>query len=238
MLFRSPSHPDLLDWLATEFIRSSWDVKHILRLIVDSAAYRQTSKASPALLERDPENRLLARGARFRLPSFAIRDQALAFSGLLVEKLGGAPVKPYQPEGVWEDFSYGKITYQQDHGEALYRRSLYTFWRRSVAPTSLFDIATRRVCTLRVTRTNTPLQALILLNDVTFMEASRVFAERVLKEGGKSALERLKFAFRLATSRAPRPDELHILLRNLARSQAFYNEHKEEAQKLLAVGER
>lgn len=233
-----PSHPDLLDWLATEFVRSGWDVKQMIRLIVNSATYRQTSKASPALIERDPENRLLARGTRYRLPSYALRDQALMLSGLLVEKLGGAPVKPYQPEGVWEDFSYGKITYQQDHGDDLYRRSLYTFWRRSVAPTSLFDIATRRVCTLRVTRTNTPLQALILLNDVTFMEASRVFAERVLREGGKTAQERVTYAFRLATSRAPRPNELQILLRNLKRSQAFYSTHKEEATKLLQVGEK
>src|SRR6185295_2441124 len=154
----APSHPELLDWLATEFVASGWDVKALHRRIVTSATYRQASAASPALLERDPENRLLARGPRGRLPSFMLRDQALALSGLLVEKVGGPPVKPYQPEGVWEDFSYGKITYQQDHGEALYRRSVYTFWRRSVAPTTLFDIATRRVCQVRVARTNTPLQ--------------------------------------------------------------------------------
>lgn len=232
-----PSHPELLDWLAKEFIRSGWDMKHMVRLIVNSATYRQSSKVSPALLEHDPENRLLARGARYRLPAFTIRDQALALSGLLVDRVGGAPVKPYQPEGVWEDFSYGKITYEQDHGEALYRRSLYTFWRRSVAPTSFFDTATRRVCTLRVTRTNTPLQALILLNDVTFLETARVFAERVLREGGKTPEERLTYGFRLATSRLPRPTELRILLRNIKRSQTFYDAHKEEALKLLQVGE-
>jgi hypothetical protein len=232
-----PSHPELLDWLATEFLRSGWNMKHIVRLLVTSNAYRQSAKASPGLLEKDPENRLLARGSRFRLPASTIRDQALAISGLLVDKVGGAPVRPYQPEGVWEDFSYGKITYAQDHGESLYRRSLYTFWRRSVAPTSFFDIASRRVCTLRITRTNTPLQALILLNDVTFMEAARVFAERVLTQGGATPTQRLTYAFRLATSRQPRPTELQILVRNYNRSLAYYTAHKEEAQKLLTVGE-
>lgn len=232
-----PSHPELLDWLATEFVRDKWDVKRLLKLIVMSATYQQSSNATPALLEKDPEDRLLAHAPRYRLPSHTLRDQALALSGLLVERVGGTPVKPYQPEGVWEDFSYGKITYEQDHGEALYRRSLYIFWRRSVAPTTFFDIATRRVCTVRVSRTNTPLQALVLLNDTTFVEASRVFAERVIKQGGTTPQERLKFAFRTATGRNPKPSELTILLGNLKKSLARYQIDKESAAKLLKVGE-
>jgi hypothetical protein len=232
-----PTHPELLDWLATEFVRLKWDVKAMLRLMVTSATYRQTSKVNMRLLEKDPANRLLARGPRFRLPSWMLRDQALALSGLLVEKIGGPPVKPYQPEGVWEDFSYGKIAYQQDHGEALYRRSLYVFWRRSVAPTTLFDTAARRVCTVHVARTNTPLHALTLLNDVTFVEAARLFAERVLKQGGKTPDERLGFAFRLATSRPPSAQELAVLKRAYERSKTHYAANVSAAEKLLGVGE-
>jgi mono/diheme cytochrome c family protein len=230
------SHPELLDWLATEFMRTKWDVKGILKQIVMSATYRQTSDVTPALLEKDPENRLLARGPRFRLPSFVLRDQALALSGLLVEKVGGPPVKPYQPEGVWEDFSYGKITYTQDHGESLYRRSLYTFWRRSVAPTDLFDTGARRGCTVRMTRTNTPLQALTTLNDTTFVEASRVFAERVMKSG-KTPEERISAAFRMATARRPTPAELAVLTRGYQRYLNQYKADPEAAKKLITVGE-
>src|SRR5439155_23775396 len=163
-----PSHPELLDWLAVEFRQSGWDVKHVHRLIVTSAAYRQSSKVTADLLERDPENRLLARGPRYRMPAFMIRDQALAASGLLVEKLGGPPVKPYQPPGVWEDATFGQIRYEQDHGEALYRRSLYTFWRRIVGPTEFFDSASRQTCSVRSSRTNTPLHAFTTMNDPTF----------------------------------------------------------------------
>jgi hypothetical protein len=237
-----PSHPELLDWLAVTFQRGSraqtpWNVKAMVRLIVTSATYRQSSCVTPALLARDPENRLLARGPRYRLPSWMLRDQALALSGLLVEKVGGPPVKPYQPEGVWEDFSYGKITYQQDHGEALYRRSLYIFWRRSVAPTMLFDTASRQVCTVRVARTNTPLQALTLLNDITYVEASRAFAERTLKQGGATPQQRLAFAFQTATARPPKPQEMAVLERSLRRWQERYRRHPEEARRLIAVGE-
>jgi hypothetical protein len=233
-----PSHPELLDWLATEFVRTKWDVKNILKTVVMSATYRQSSRLTPALIEKDPANRLLARGPRYRLPSFMLRDQALATSGLLVEKLGGPPVKPYQPEGVWEDFSYGKITYQQDHGEALYRRSLYTFWRRSVAPTELFDTAARRTCTVRVERTNTPLQALTMLNDVTFTEAARVLAERVMKEGGKSSEERIAYAFRLVTARRPSLREIEVLTKGYRRYLAQYGVDRAAAEKLLATGEK
>ncbi|HYT88445.1 MAG TPA: PSD1 and planctomycete cytochrome C domain-containing protein, partial [Gemmataceae bacterium] len=165
----SPSHPELLDWLATEFARG-WDVKALQRLIVTSATYRQASRVTPDLLERDPDNRLLTRGPRQRLNAFVLRDQALALSGLLVERRGGPPVRPYQPPGIWEEMSFGFIKYVQDKGEGLYRRSLYTFWRRSVGPTNLFDTAPRQVCTVRLPRTNTPLHALVLMNDTTYVE--------------------------------------------------------------------
>ncbi len=233
-----PSHPDLLDWLASEYVRLKWDTKALLRLLVTSATYRQSSAVSPQLLTADPENRLYARAPRYRLPAFMLRDQALFVSGLLVEKLGGAPVKPYQPEGVWEDFSYGKITYAQDHGEALYRRSLYTFWRRSMAPTTLFDTASRRVCQVRTERTNTPLQSLTLLNDVTYTEASRLLAERVFKEGGAAPDSRLALAFRLAVGRNLTAIESKILLKRLKATTEYYRAHLPEAEKLLSVGEK
>lgn len=233
-----PSHPDLLDWLASEYVRLKWDTKALLRLLVTSATYRQSSAVSPQLLTADPENRLYARAPRYRLPAFMLRDQALFVSGLLVEKLGGAPVKPYQPEGVWEDFSYGKITYAQDHGEALYRRSLYTFWRRSMAPTTLFDTASRRVCQVRTERTNTPLQSLTLLNDVTYTEASRLLAERVFKEGGATPDSRLALAFRLAVGRNLTAIESKILLKRLKATTEYYRAHLPEAEKLLSVGEK
>jgi hypothetical protein len=232
-----PSHPELLDWLAVEFRECGWDVKRMVKLMVTSETYKQNSRTTPALIERDPSNRLLARGPRYRLPSFVLRDQALAVSGLLVEKLGGPPVKPYQPEGVWEDFSYGKIRYTQDHGDALYRRSLYTFWRRSVAPTTLFDVSGRRVCTVRVERTNTPLQALTLLNDTTFVEAARKFAERAMKEGGATPEARLTWMFRVAAGRKPGAKELSALRSGFERRMSGFKADEESAKKLLAVGE-
>ncbi len=175
------SHPELLDWLAVQFMESGWDVKALHKLIVTSATYRQDSAVTPQLYERDPENRLLARGPRFRLPSWMIRDQALAAAGLLVEKPGGPAVMPYQPEGIWEEATFGKKSYKQDHGEALYRRSLYIFWRRIVGPTMFFDNASRQTCYIRAIRTNTPLHALTTLNDTTYVEAARAMAERALK---------------------------------------------------------
>jgi hypothetical protein len=234
-----PSHPELLDWLATEFVRTGWDMKRLVRLLVTSATYRQSSRVTPELLRRDPENRLLARAPRHRLPSWMLRDQALFAAGLLVEKIGGPPVKPYQPEGVWEDFSYGKITYQQDHGEALYRRSLYTFWRRSVAPPGFFDTASRSVCTVRQARTNTPLQALALLNDTTFVEAARALAQRVMTEKPAAAdpPERISCAFRLATARRPTTNEKAILQRAYRRALAHYQNDRDAATKLVSVGE-
>ena len=188
-----PSHPELLDWLATEFVRTGWDVKAMQKLIVTSATYRQSSKVTPELLQRDPENRLLARGPRFRLPAEMIRDQALAVAGLLVEKLGGPSVKPYQPAGLWKELAMQDMDYVQSKGDDLYRRSLYTFWKRTVAPPDDddFDAAERETCVVRETRTNTPLQALDLMNDVTFVEAARVLGQRMMKEGGATPDARL-----------------------------------------------
>ena len=186
-----PTHPALLDWLATEFVRSGWDVKGLQKQIVLSATYRQSSRTTPAMLLRDPENRLLARGPRIRLSAEMVRDQALAISGLLVEKIGGQSVKPLQPEGLWKDLSGGE-DYEPDKGENLYRRSLYTFWKRTVAPPGMvtFDAPSRETCTVRQTRTNTPLQALNLMNDVSYVEAARVFAQRIMIEGGPLPGER------------------------------------------------
>ncbi len=202
-----------------------------------SATYRQSSLVSSQLLERDPENRLLTRGPRFRISSLALRDQALYLAGLLVEEHGGSPVMPYHPSGVWEDLTLGKISYQQDHGEKLYRRSLYTFWRRSVGPTMFFDTSARQVCTVRQARTNTPLHALTLMNDITYLEAARILAERVLRESSNSPKDRLTFAFRLATSRYPTDAELITLLSLLETVTAKFNQDPSGAKQLLEVGE-
>jgi hypothetical protein len=232
-----PSHPELLDWLATEFVRTGWDVKALLRTIVTSATYRQSSKVTKELLQRDPDNRLLARGPRVRLSAEMIRDQALFVSGLLVEKQGGPSVKPYQPQGLWKDLA-GE-NYVPDKGASLYRRSLYTFWKRTIAPPGLmtFDSAHRESCVVRETRTNTPLQALNLLNDVTYVEAARRLAERVLLEAGPVSEARLTYAFRLVTARTPRPVELQVLRGGLERHLARYRKDPKAAAELLRVGE-
>jgi hypothetical protein len=232
-----PTHPELLDWLATEFVRTGWDVKAMLRTIVLSAAYRQSSKMSRELRERDPENRLLTRGPRFRLSAEMVRDQALFASGLLVEKVGGPSVKPYQPASLWKELA--DAVYQPDKGENLYRRSLYTFWKRTVAPPDMiaFDAAGRETCIVRQTRTNTPLQALTLMNDVTYVEASRVLAERVLRDGGATDEQRLTLMFRLLAARPPRPLELKILRTDLDQQRARFQKDRQEALRLIAVGE-
>jgi len=233
-----PTHPELLDWLASHFIQSKWDIKDLLKTIVMSATYRQSSRVTPELLEKDPDNRLLARGPRFRLPAEMIRDQALAASGLLVEELGGPSVKPYQPPGLWEELSF-MDTYEPDSGEKLYRRSLYTYWKRTVAPPSMitFDAPTRETCTVRQSRTNTPLQALNLMNDVAYLEASRKLAERMLKEGGAQEDQRISYGFRLLNSRMPRPEEARVLSGVLHRFQERYHSDPEAASKLLGYGE-
>jgi hypothetical protein len=232
-----PLYQDVLDDLAVRFMDSNWDVKALLKTMVMSATYRQSSRVTPALLEKDPENRLLARGPRFRLPPQAIRDQALAISGLLVEKVGGPPVKPYQPPGLWEEVSFGE-SYKPDTGDALYRRSLYTFWKRTVAPPTMvtFDAASRETCIVRANRTNTPLQALNLMNDVTYVEASRKFAERMLKEGGATPQARIEYAFRLALARSPKPEEQKILLDALDQFSARYQAKLDAALKYISGG--
>ncbi|MDP3070919.1 MAG: PSD1 and planctomycete cytochrome C domain-containing protein [Opitutaceae bacterium] len=233
----SPSHPELLDWLATEYVASGWDTKKLHRLIVTSATYRQSSRVTPALHERDPENRLLARGPRHRLPSWMLRDQALAAAGLLVEQRGGPSVKPYQPAGIWEEATFGKKSYQQDHGEALYRRSLYVFWRRIVGPTSFFDAGARQVCTVKVPHTNTPLHALVTLNDPAFVEAARVMAQRALKGPARTDSARLDAVFRGATARLPSAQEKFILLSRLAQLRTQFGATPVEAHQLAGVGE-
>ncbi len=232
-----PSHPQLLDWLATEFVASGWDVKHIHKLIVMSAAYRQSSHVTPEMIAIDPYNRLISRGARFRMTSQEIRDQALALSGLLVEQVGGPPVKPYQPTGVWLDLTLGKIKYEQDHGDAIYRRSVYIFWRRSVGPTMLFDTGARQTCTVKQARTNTPLHALTLMNDITYTEASRKMAERVIREGGESDAAKLTYAFRLATSRHPNERETATLTKLLAEVRQVFKAEPAGIDELLKIGE-
>jgi len=199
-----PSNPELLDWLATEFMDRGWDMKALQKTIVSSATYRQSSVATPELLQKDPENRLLARGPRVRLSAEMVRDQALAVSGLLVEKLGGPSVKPYQPAGLWKELSGGD-DYKPDHGDALHRRSLYTFWKRTAPPPMMmnFDASGRETCVVRELRTNTPLQSLNLMNDVTFLEAARKMAERMMREGGRTPAERIGYGFELATARGP-----------------------------------
>jgi hypothetical protein len=233
-----PTHPELLDWLATEFMRTGWDIKAAQKTIVMSATYRQSSRVTPELLQKDPENRLVARGPRFRLTAEMVRDQALAVSGLLVEKLGGPSVKPYQPAGLWKELS-GTDDYKQDKGEGLYRRSLYSYWKRTAPPPAMmtFDAAGRETCIVRESRTNTPLQALTLMNDVTYVEAARVLAERMLTEGGATPEERIGFAFRLATGRRPRAPEARILVESLRYDRDAYQTDREAALKLVSAGE-
>ncbi|MCI0377716.1 MAG: PSD1 and planctomycete cytochrome C domain-containing protein [Gemmataceae bacterium] len=260
-----PSHPDLLDWLAVEFVQPSpvraapvkkrdsagddnkltWSTKRLVRLIVTSATYRQSSKVTPALVSRDPENRLLARGPRFRLQAEFIRDQALAVSGLLNREIGGKSVSPYQPTGLWQELhsrgdskNWSAQFFEQSKGKDLYRRTMYTFWKRTSPPPQLatFDAPDREVCTVRRSRTNTPLQALVLMNDPTYVEAARKLAERLLKEA-KTTDDRLTLAFRLATARTPSDKELGVLRGVLEKQLARYRQNEEAALKLLSVGE-
>lgn len=234
----APSDPDLLDFLATELISSGWDARAMQRQIVTSATYRQSSRVTPALAERDPENRLLARGPRVRLSAETIRDNALAVSGLLMERLGGPSVKPYQPEGLWEDVSVERrAKYVADPGDGLYRRSMYTFWKRTCPPPALmsFDATNREVCIVRRGRTNTPLQALVLLNDPTYVEAARKLAERVLVEA-TTARDRLALAFRLVLARTPEAEEQETLLTIYGQALAHYGRDRAAAERLLAVG--
>ena len=235
-----PSHPELLDWLATELIQSGWNLQHIQRLIVGSSTYQQRSEATPDMYQRDPDNRLLARGPRYRLQSEALRDNALSISGLLVHKVGGPSVMPYQPAGLWEELAGGAHDdYTQGHGDDLYRRSLYTYRKRTVPHPSMatFDAPSWEICQVKRARTNTPLQALAMLNDVTYMEAARKLAERMLTEGGSSPDSQLTFAFRLATSRAPTSGELTVLHASLRKYTDRFRKSPNVAEQFVSHGE-
>ena len=233
-----PSHPEMLDWLATEFMRSRWDVKAFQKMVVLSATYRQSSRMTPALLQRDPENRLLARGPSLRLTADVVRDQALAIAGLLVDKVGGPSVYPYQPAGLWREMNSYE-DYRQGKGEDLYRRSLYTFWKRSVPPPTManFDASSRESCVVRQSSTNTPLQALDLMNNVQYVEAARMFAQRMMTEGGTTPAARVAYAFRRATARMPSAAQSAILLNAFNTQLASYKAHPDAAAKYVALGE-
>ncbi len=270
-----PSHPELLDWLASEFRQPSrgdlpghegsdvdedqsrgqtygdgdaraWDVKQLMRMLVTSSTYRQASHVTEEMVGSDPENRLLGRGSRFRLPAELIRDLALSVSGLLDSRIGGQSVSPYQPEGLWDELAsradgrnWTAQTYEQSHGVDLYRRSMYTFWKRTSPPPSFatFDAPDRETCVVRRARTNTPLQALVLMNDPTYVEASRKLAERIAVEGGETTAERLEFAFRSVTGRRPLPHEVKVLRELLEHQSLVFAEDPEAADALLSVGE-
>ena len=210
-----PSHPELLDWLAVTFMETGWDLKKMHKIIAMSATYRQSSAFTDELKEKDPENILLARGPRYRLPAEMIRDNVLAISGLLVDKVGGASVYPYQPEGLWDEVSNKpwRYKYLQQPGEGLYRRSLYTIWKRTVPPPSMliFDVPERSFCTVRRKTTNTPLQALVLLNDAQYVEASRMLAQRIIKEETGEPDNQLEKAFRMTSGRFPDNTEMSLL---------------------------
>jgi len=237
-----PSHPELLDWLATEFRETGWDVKRLFKLIVTSATYRQSAASTPEKIEKDPHNRLLSRGPRFRMDAEMIRDYALAAGNLLACKVGGPSARPYQPEGVWEAVAMPESNtriYRRDQGENLYRRSLYTFWKRAAPPASLdiFNAPSREVCTVRRERTNTPLQALVTLNDPQFIEAARALAQLTLKQAGEGPDSRIDFIARRLLSRPLLPPEQQVVRASAERLIAFYQSHPEDATRLMAVGE-
>ena len=237
-----PSNPELLDWLAREFIDGGWNVKALFREMTLSATYRQDSKVSATLAARDPENRLLARGPRFRLPAEIVRDQALAISGLLKNRIGGPSVYPYQPEKLYDGLvvaaSYPGTRWELSKGDDLYRRSLYTFWKRTVPhPVMIaFDAPDREFCTVSRSSTNTPLQALALLNEPTFLEAARKLGERMLRECAADDSARIATVFRLATGRTPREEETRVLLRTLCRFRDQFNCEPDAARAFLNVG--
>ncbi len=239
---RLPSHPELLDWLAIEFRERNWDVKELFRLIVYSATYRQAAIVTPEKLEKDRDNRLLSRGPRFRMDAEMVRDYALASSGLLTPKIGGPSVRPYQPEGVWEAVAMiGSNTrdYKPDQGENLYRRSLYTFWKRAAPPASMeiFNAPNREVCAVQRERTNTPLQALVTLNDPQFVEAARKLAARALSEGGESDASRVEYIARRLLARPLAAEESSVVEQSLAVLLGYYREHPDDAKKLIEVGD-
>lgn len=237
-----PSNQELLDWLAVEFRESGWDIKKLIKLMVMSATYQQSTVVTPEKLDKDPANRLLSRGPRYRMDAEMVRDNALAVSGLLVAKLGGPSVRPYQPDGVWEAIAMlGSTTqrYTRDSGENLYRRSLYTFIKRMAPPASLdiFNSPNREACLVRRERTNTPLQALVTMNDEQYVEAARRFAENILQQGGQSNEQRLQWAAKHLLAREFRGEELQILNESLEQLAAFYQAHPQDAGELIGTGE-
>ena len=234
-----PIHPRLLDWLAVEFQESGWDVKQLIRTLVNSHTYRQSSRVTPDLLEADPTNRLLARGARYRMPAWMIRDQALSASGLLVDKKGGAPVNSYQPEGIWAEATFGKKRYSRGKGDDLYRRSIYSFWRRIAAPPMFFDNPGRETCSVTISLTNTPLHALSTLNDTTYVEASRALANRAASSAGKDSkpATQIAHAFQLVVARKPSEQEQEILENIYNRAQLRFTSDPGAAANFLKNGE-
>ena len=236
-----PSHPELLDWLASKFVSLNWDMKAMQKTVVMSSVYQQSSNLNPDLLNADPENRLLGRGSRLRLSGETLRDQALSASGLMVNKTGGPSVRPYMPEGVWDETSrYGDLrNYKHDKGEALYRRTMYTIWKRTAAPPTmlLFDAPNREACSVKRSRTNTPLQALALLNEVTYVEAARKLAERMIIEGGNTPEDKLITGFRIVTGRRPDSSELAILLKGFQKDYQEFSSKSENAKKFTSLGD-
>lgn len=236
---KNPTRPELLDWLAMEFIASGWDVKHMVKLIAMSHTYRQTSYADPQLLAVDPYNDLFARQGRFRIEAEMVRDNALKVSGLLIDTIGGRSVKPYQPEGYWMHLNFPKRTYESDDGDKQYRRGLYTYWCRTFLHPSLaaFDASTREECVVERVRSNTPQQALVLLNDPTYVESARVFAEQIIDQGGRSPGERIAFAYRRALTRAPSKDESAVLTELFEKHLKQYTDDEKAAAELLKTGQ-
>jgi hypothetical protein len=232
-----PVNDKLLDWLATEFIRSKWDFKHMVRLMVSSATYRQSSHFTKEKLAMDPYNRLHAHGARYRMPSWMIRDQALAASGLLNKERGGAGVYPYQPPGVWSEMTFGKIRYKTDKGNNLYKRSIYTFWRRIVSPTIFFDIAKRQTCEVKDKRTNTPLHALVILNDKTYVEAGRALAVKVFEEKNSTVESRIHKMYSYILGRSASDKEMVIVTASLNKLIEKFKLNPKLADEYLQVGQ-
>ena len=234
-----PPHLELLDALAIEFVESGWDIKHLVRLIVTSRVYQQSSVASPAMLTRDPANRLLARQSRYRLPAELVRDNALSIAGSLNPEVGGPSVRPYQPEGYWENLNFPRRTYAADRGADQYRRGLYTWWQRSFPHPSMlaFDAPTREECSAGRTESNIPQQAMVLLNDPTYVEAARTFAARIIADGGADTDARITWAFRRAVQREPRPEERKVIAALVTKQRTEYTANRPAAEALVTVGQ-
>jgi Protein of unknown function (DUF1553) len=237
-----PTNPELLNWLAVEFRESGWNVKHMYKLMVMSATYRQSAKSTPQQIARDPRNLLLSRGPRFRMDAEMLRDIALQSGGLLVDRIGGPSVKPYQPANVWEQVSYptsDTLVYVQDHGQALYRRSMYTYWKRMASPANMdaFDAPVRDAVCTRRQRTDTPLQALVTMNDVQWVEAARGLAERVIREGGAKPGDRIDRMSEILLAHDPAPRTRTVLEASLDQMQKHYAMDPKAAHALVHEGE-